>query len=58
MDRAEFIWRVQNDAEIAANHGVSFGHGGESYLRFNIACRRALVDEAVTRLHRAFADLQ
>ena len=58
MDRAEFIRRVQNDAEIAANHGVSFGRGGESFLRFNIACRRALVDEAVARLHRAFADLQ
>ena len=58
MDRAEFIQRVQNDAEIAANHGASFGHGGESFLRFNIACRRAIVDEAVTRLQRAFADLQ
>ena len=58
MDRAEFIRRVQNDAEIAANHGASFGRGGESFLRFNIACRRALVDEAVTRLHRAFVDLQ
>jgi len=58
MDRAEFIRRVQNDAEIAANHGVSFGRGGESFMRFNIACRRALVDEAVARLHRAFADLQ
>ena len=58
MDRAEFIRRVQNDAEIAANDGASFGHGGESFLRFNIACRRALVDEAVTRLHRAFDDLQ
>ena len=58
MDRAEFIRRVQNDAEIAANHGASFGHGGESFLRFNIACRRAIVDEAVMRLQCAFADLQ
>ena len=58
MTREEFIWRVQSDAEIAANHGASFGPGGESFLRFNIACRRALVHDAVARLHQAFADLQ
>ena len=32
--------------------------GGESYLRFNLACPRAQVVEAVDRLQRAFADLQ
>ena len=54
----EFIRRVQSQAEIAANHGASFGTGGESFLRFNIACRRALVHDAVDRLQSAFADLQ
>ena len=28
------------------------------FLRFNIACRRALVNDAVARLQQAFADLQ
>ena len=54
----EFIRRVEGDAQIAANHGVTFGLGGENFLRFNIACRRALVIEAIERLKATFADLQ
>jgi cystathionine beta-lyase len=49
---------VQNTARIAANHGASFGLGGENYLRFNLATPRARVAEAVARLQAAFADLQ
>jgi cystathionine beta-lyase len=58
MDRAEFTRRVERDARIAANHGPSFGQGGADFLRFNIAMPRARVEEAVTRLRAAFADLQ
>ncbi|MCU0905313.1 MAG: pyridoxal phosphate-dependent aminotransferase [Tabrizicola sp.] len=58
MAPAEFIDRVQSVAKIATNHGSSFGLGGESFLRFNLACPRAQVVEAVARLERAFADLQ
>lgn len=58
MDRAEFTARVQTGAKIAANHGPSFGTGGESFLRFNLAMPRAQIAEAVERLQRAFADLQ
>lgn len=58
MTAAEFIDRVQKTAKIATNYGASFGKGGETYLRFNIACPRAQVVEAVARLERAFADLQ
>ena len=58
MDRAEFTRRVQEDARIAANHGPTFGTGGESWLRFNIATPRARVQQAVDRLTAAFGDLQ
>ena len=58
MAPREFIERVEKQAKIATNHGDSFGKGGEVYLRFNLACPRAQVAEAVTRLQRAFADLQ
>lgn len=58
MSPAEFIDRVQKGARIAANHGATFGLGGESYLRFNLAAPRAQVAEAVARLQAAFADLQ
>jgi cysteine-S-conjugate beta-lyase len=58
MAPTEFIDRVQKQAKIATNHGASFGTGGEHHLRFNLACPRAHVVEAVARLERAFADLQ
>jgi len=58
MAPAEFTARVEKTARIATNHGVSFGKGGETYLRFNLACPRAQVAEAIDRLQRAFADLQ
>ncbi|MFD1880147.1 MalY/PatB family protein [Paracoccus pacificus] len=58
MAPEEFIRRVQQDARIAANHGTSFGRGGESFLRFNLATTRASVRQAVERLQSAFADLQ
>jgi cysteine-S-conjugate beta-lyase len=58
MTKAEFTARVEKTAKIAANHGDSFGLGGDSFLRFNLATPRATVVEAVDRLQRAFADLQ
>lgn len=58
MDMAEFTARVEKGARIAANHGPTFGKGGESFLRFNLATPRARVAEAVERLQTAFADLQ
>lgn len=58
MAPAEFIARVEKEAKIVANHGASFGAGGDSFLRFNIAAPRSQISEAVQRLQKAFADLQ
>lgn len=58
MAPAEFIARVEQGAGIAANHGATFGLGGDSFLRFNLATPRARIVEAVERLQKAFADLQ
>lgn len=58
MPREEFTARVEQGARIAANHGTTFGLGGEDYLRFNLATPRDRVAEAVTRLQQAFDDLQ
>ena len=58
MSSDEFIRRVEAGAQIAANHGATFGTGGSSFLRFNIACRRAHVHDAVARLQDAFSDPQ
>ncbi|MFA0086965.1 MalY/PatB family protein [Vibrio sp. 10N.261.51.F12] len=51
----DVIQRVQTVANIAASHGESFGSGGESFLRFNLAMPRSLVEEAVARLQAAFS---
>ena len=58
MGEEEFIYRVQEKAKIAVNHGSTFGTGGEKYLRFNLATPRTLVAEATKRLKDAFSDLQ
>ena len=58
MARQEFTERVEKDARIAVNHGTTFGAGGASYLRFNIATPRSRIQEACTRLRAAFRDLQ
>ncbi|MFU8777992.1 MAG: MalY/PatB family protein [Roseovarius sp.] len=58
MSAAEYTGRVERDARVVANHGPTFGTGGESFLRFNIATPRARVQEAVARIQTAFADLQ
>ncbi|MBP0483702.1 MalY/PatB family protein [Sagittula salina] len=58
MTREEFTARVEQGAKIAANHGPTFGTGGESFLRFNFATPRARVEQAVARLQEAFGDLQ
>lgn len=58
MARAEYTRRVQEDAKIAVNHGPTFGAGGDTFLRFNIATPRAQVQEACDRLAAAFKDLQ
>lgn len=58
MARDEFTARVEREARIAANHGPTFGKGGESFLRFNLATPRARIAEAVERLQAAFSDLQ
>lgn len=58
MDPSEVIRRVETEARIAANHGDTFGSGGETFLRFNFATPRARVAQAVERLQAAFSDLQ
>lgn len=58
MDSADVIRRIQDDAQIAANHGTSFGTGGETFMRFNLGTPRARIKEACARLARAFGDLQ
>ena len=58
MTPEEIARRIEGDARIAGNHGETFGTGGESFMRFNVATPRARVQEAADRLVAAFGDLQ
>lgn len=43
-------------AGIGLNNGAMFGPGGEGFMRLNVACPRALLVKALTRLRRAIDD--
>ncbi|MEM9434244.1 MAG: MalY/PatB family protein [Pseudomonadota bacterium] len=58
MSREDFTGRVEGVAKIAANHGDTFGTGGENFLRFNLGMPKARIEDAVERLQTAFRDLQ
>jgi len=45
-------------ARIATSYGAMFGAGGEGFQRFNLACPRSVVEEAVLRLKAAVAALR
>ncbi|MGI9484834.1 MAG: MalY/PatB family protein [Geminicoccaceae bacterium] len=54
----EIASRVKEAARIFASPGPQFGPGGETWLRFNIATPRPILEEALDRLDDAFQDLR
>ncbi|SFR31892.1 cystathione beta-lyase [Yoonia tamlensis] len=58
MTYEEIENRIKKTAKIAPSPGPSFGAGGETFMRFNLATQTDKVTEAVTRLQYAFRDLQ
>ena len=48
----------QPGGRIFASPGSQFGPGGETWLRFNFATPRSLLEEALDRLEQAFGDLR
>ncbi len=50
--------RVKERARIFASPGQQFGPGGETWLRFNFATPRSIIEEALGRLDEAFRDLR
>jgi len=50
--------RVKSRARIFASPGPQFGPGGDSWLRFNFATPRPILEEALGRLDDAFSDLR
>jgi cystathionine beta-lyase len=54
----EIATRVKSRARIFASPGEQFGPGGATWLRFNFATPRPILEEALSRLEEAFHDLR
>jgi cystathionine beta-lyase len=54
----EVAHRIKDRARIFASPGEQFGPGGATWLRFNIATPRPILDDALGRIEVAFADLR
>jgi cystathionine beta-lyase len=50
--------RVKGRARLFPSPGSQFGPGGETWLRFNFATPRPILEEALGRLEDAFRDLR
>jgi cystathionine beta-lyase len=50
--------RVAKRARIFASPGEQFGPGGKTWLRFNFATPRSILEDALGRLDDTFADLR
>lgn len=53
LSHEELMKRVENDARIWLDEGTLFGPEGRGFIRFNIACPRSVVEEAMDRLKAA-----
>lgn len=50
--------KIKTEARVFPSPGSQFGPGGETWLRFNFALPRPLLEEALTRLTDVFEDLR
>ena len=57
LDDSAILERIEGRAAIAPSHGQSFGLGGEQFMRFNFACQRSVLEEALERIQGAFSDM-
>ena len=53
---ADVAARIKDRARIFASPGEQFGPGGETWMRFNFATPRPILDEALKRMEDAFRD--
>lgn len=55
LNHEELVDMMVNDAKIALNDGEMFGHGGEGFMRLNVAMPMSMVEEAMIRIKNAAA---
>ena len=55
MDSPALEETLKSEAKIWLNAGTMYGRGGEGYMRWNLACTRAVLEEGLRRF-RAFVE--
>ncbi|MEG2083257.1 MAG: pyridoxal phosphate-dependent aminotransferase, partial [Oscillospiraceae bacterium] len=43
-----------DEAKVGLNDGVSFGVEGAGFMRLNIACTRAVLEDGISRIKKAY----
>ena len=51
-DSNKFVDDLKKDAKVFFNPGAEFGGTGNTFIRMNLACPRAMLKEALERLKR------
>jgi cystathionine beta-lyase len=54
LPQEELMDFFRKEAKIIPSDGSSYGQGGEGFVRLNVGCPRATLDEALSRIRRAF----
>ena len=57
MDKMELKMFMRNKARVGLDDGYLFGSGGSGFERMNIACPRAILEEALMRIESAVNNL-
>ncbi len=57
MNDKELFQFTIDEAKVGLNNGAKFGTGGDGWLRLNIGCPRAILEEGLQRLEKAFSKL-
>ena len=58
LEHKELAAFFLDKAKVALNFGETFGEGGEGFMRMNLACPRATLDEGLRRIRAALGGLR
>ncbi len=54
MTQPELVSFFINEARLALNDGITFGIGGEDFMRLNIGCPQSVLEKAMLQLKEAY----
>ncbi|MBU9723594.1 MULTISPECIES: MalY/PatB family protein [Bacillaceae] len=58
LNQEELFHFLLKKAKVAVNNGFEFGEEGAGFIRMNMACRRATLEEALQRIEKAIKEFR